>query len=160
MTGVQTCALPICEGDRLLVTPPTVRQDIEIEEDLIEEVARLYGYDKLPVTIPKGNNEASQSYERDVKDLARETMCAMGADEIQTYSFVSPKGVDNIRIDDDSWERAFVRILNPLGEDTSVMRTVLTPGMLEVLGRNYSRNIESVRAFEIGNTFIDRKSVV
>ena len=142
------------EGDRLLVTPPTVRQDIEIEEDLIEEVARLYGYDKLPVTIPKGNNEASQSYERDVKDLARETMCAMGADEIQTYSFVSPKGVDNIRIDDDSWERAFVRILNPLGEDTSVMRTVLTPGMLEVLGRNYSRNIESVRAFEIGNTFM------
>lgn len=99
-----------------------------MEEDLIEEVARLYGYDKLPVTIPKGNNEASQSYERDVKDLARDTMCALGANEIQTYSFVSPKGVDNIRIDEDSWERAFVKILNPLGEDTSVMRTVLTPG--------------------------------
>ena len=80
------------EGDDLYVTPPTVRQDIEMEEDLIEEVARLYGYDKLPVTIPKGNNEASQSYERDVKDLARDTMCALGANEIQTYSFVSPKG--------------------------------------------------------------------
>lgn len=142
------------DGDDMYVTPPTVRQDIEIEEDLIEEVARLYGYNKLPVTIPKGNNEASQSYERDVKDMARETMCALGANEIQTYSFVSPKGVDNIRIDEDSWERAFVRILNPLGEDTSVMRTVLTPGMLEVLGRNYSRNTESVRAFEIGNTFM------
>ena len=142
------------DGDDMYVTPPTVRQDIEIEEDLIEEVARLYGYDKLPVTIPKGNNEASQSYERDVKDMARETMCALGANEIQTYSFVSPKGVDNIRIDEDSWERAFVRILNPLGEDTSVMRTVLTPGMLEVLGRNYSRNTDSVRAFEIGNTFM------
>lgn len=142
------------EGDDMYVTPPTVRQDIEIEEDLIEEVARLYGYDRLPVTIPKGNNEASQSYERDVKDLARETMCAMGANEIQTYSFVSPKGVDNLRIDEDSWERAFVRILNPLGEDTSVMRTILLPGMLKVLGRNYSRNIEAVRAFEIGNTFM------
>lgn len=142
------------EGDDLYVTPPTVRQDIEIEEDLIEEVARLYGYDRLPVTIPKGNNEASQSYARDVKDLARDTMCALGANEIQTYSFVSPKGVDNIRIDDDSWERAFVKILNPLGEDTSVMRTVLTPGMLEVLARNYSRNREAVRAFEIGNTFM------
>ena len=116
------------EGDDLYVTPPTVRQDIEMEEDLIEEVARLYGYDKLPVTIPKGNNEASQSYERDVKDLARDTMCALGANEIQTYSFVSPKGVDNIRIDEDSWERAFVKILNPLGEDTSVMRTLLTHG--------------------------------
>ena len=142
------------EGDDLYVTAPTVRQDIEIEEDLIEEVARLYGYDRLPVTIPKGNNEASQSYERDVKDLARDTMCAMGANEIQTYSFVSPKGVDNLRIDEDSWERAFVRILNPLGEDTSVMRTVLTPGMMEVLARNFSRNRESVRAFEIGNTFM------
>ena len=142
------------DGDDLYVTPPTVRQDIEMEEDLIEEVARLYGYDKLPVTIPKGNNEASQSYERDVKDLARDTMCALGANEIQTYSFVSPKGVDNIRIDEDSWERAFVRILNPLGEDTSVMRTVLTPAMLEVMGRNYSRNREAVRAFEIGNTFM------
>ena len=142
------------QGDDLYVTAPTVRQDIEIEEDLIEEVARLYGYDKLPVTIPKGNNEASQSYERDVKDLAREAMCGLGADEIQTYSFVSPKGVDNIRIEEDSWERAFVKILNPLGEDTSVMRTVLTPEMLEVLGRNYSRNAEAVRAFEIGNTFM------
>ncbi len=142
------------DGDDLYVTAPTVRQDIEIEEDLIEEIARFYGYDKLPVTIPKGNNEASQSYERDVKDLAKEAMCAMGINEIQTYSFVSPKGVDNVRIAEDSWERAFVRILNPLGEDTSVMRTVLTPEMLEVLGRNYSRNIEAVRAFEIGNTFM------
>ena len=140
-------------GDDLYVTPPTVRQDIEIEEDLIEEVGRLYGYDKMPVTIPKGNNEAGQSYARDIKDLARNTMCALGANEIQTYSFVSPKGVDNVRIDQDSWERNFVKIKNPLGEDTSVMRTILTPGMLEVLGRNFSRNIETVKAFEIGNTF-------
>lgn len=142
------------EGDELLVTAPTVRQDIQIEEDLIEEVARLYGYDVLPVTIPKGNNEASQSYERDIKDLARDVMCSLGANEIQTYSFVSPKGVDNVRIDEDSWERAFVRILNPLGEDTSVMRTILLPGMMDVLARNYKRNIEEVRAFEIGNTFM------
>lgn len=138
----------------MYVTAPTVRQDIEIEEDIVEEVARLYGYDNLPVTIPKGNNEASQSYERDIKDLARDTMCAMGANEIQTYSFVSPKSVDNVRIDEDSWERAFVKILNPLGEDTSVMRTILTPQMLEVMGRNYSRNLEAMRAFEIGNTFM------
>lgn len=142
------------EGDDLLVTPPTVRQDIEIEEDIIEEVARLYGYDRLPVTIPKGSNEASQPYSRDVKDLARDTMCALGCDEIQTYSFVSPKGVDNLRIGEDSWERGFVKIINPLGEDTSVMRTILMPGLLEVLGRNYSRNIGAVRAFEIGNTFM------
>ncbi len=141
------------EGDDMYVTAPTVRQDIEIEEDLVEEVGRLYGYDRMPVTIPKGNNEASQKYERTIKDLARDTLCALGANEIQTYSFVSPKGVDNVGIDEDSWERNFVKILNPLGEDTSVMRTILTPAMMEVLGRNFTRNIEAVRAFEIGNTF-------
>ncbi len=142
------------EGDDMYVTAPTVRQDIEIEEDIVEEVARLYGYDNLPVTIPKGNNEAGQSYDRDIKDLARDTLCALGCNEIQTYSFVSPKGVDNVRIEEDSWERGFVRILNPLGEDTSVMRTILTPQMLEVMGRNYSRNRAAVRAYEIGNTFM------
>ena len=142
------------EGDDMYVTAPTVRQDIEIEEDIVEEVARLYGYDNLPVTIPKGNNEASQSYDRDIKDIARDVMCAMGANEIQTYSFVSPKGVDNVGIEEDSWERDFVKILNPLGEDTSVMRTILTPQMLEVMGRNYSRNLEGMRAYEIGNTFM------
>lgn len=142
------------EGDSLLVTPKTVRQDIEIEEDIVEEIARLYGYDMLPVTIPKGNNEASQSKERDLKDLTRNTLIGMGLNEIQTYSFVSPKSVDNVRIDEDSWERAFVEILNPLGEDTSVMRTILTPQLLEVMGRNYSRNLPEMAAFEIGHTFM------
>ena len=141
------------EGDDMYVTAPTVRQDIEIEEDIVEEVARLYGYDELPVTIPKGNNEASQSYSRDIRDAVRDSLCAMGLNEIQTYSFVSPKSIDNVRIAEDSWERAFVEILNPLGEDTSVMRTILTPQMLEVMGRNYSRNLPSMKAFEIGNTF-------
>ena len=141
-------------GNVMTVTPPTVRQDLLEEEDYIEEVARLYGYDKLPVTLPKGNCEAGISDERALRDLTRNSLCGMGLNEIQTYSFVSPKGVDNVRIDEDSWERAFVRIINPLGEENSVMRTILTPNMLEVLGRNYSRNIDSVKAFEIGNTFM------
>ncbi len=141
-------------GNIMTVTPPTVRQDLLEEEDYIEEVARIYGYDKLPVTLPKGNCEAGMSRERELRDLTRDSLCAMGLNEIQTYSFVSPKGVDNVRIDEDSWERAFVKIINPLGEENSVMRTILTPNMLEVLARNYSRKIEKVKAFEIGNTFI------
>ncbi len=145
-------------GGVMLVTPPTIRQDLLEEIDFVEEVARIYGYDKMPVTLPKGNAESSKSRERSLKDLSRDKMTAMGANEIQTYSFVSPKGVDFIRIDEDSWERNFVRLLNPLGEENSVMRTILTPNMLEVLGRNYSRNIVNVRAFEIGNTFF--KSLV
>lgn len=145
-------------GNNMKVTPPSVRQDLQEEIDFIEEIARIYGYDKLPMTMPRGSEEAGKSKERTLKDLARNAMTAMGANEIQTYSFVSPKGVDNVRIDEDSWERNFVRLINPLGEENSVMRTILTPNMMEVLGRNYSRNIPKVRAFEIGNTFF--KSLV
>ncbi len=141
-------------GNVMTVTPPTVRQDLLEEEDYIEEVARLYGYDKLPVTLPKGNCEAGISDERALRDLTRNSLCGMGLNEIQTYSFISPKGVDNVRIDEDSWERAFVKLINPLGEENSVMRTILTPNMMEVLARNYSRNIDKVKAFEIGNTFM------
>lgn len=143
------------DGNIMTVTPPTIRQDLLEEEDYIEEVARIYGYDKLPTTLPRGNNEAGKSKERALRDIAREALCSMGLNEIQTYSFVSPKGVDNVGIDEDSWERAFVRLINPLGEENSVMRTILTPNMMEVLARNYSRNIDAVRAFEIGNTFMD-----
>lgn len=140
-------------GDTMKVTPPTIRLDLEEEIDFIEEIARIYGYDKMPVTIPKGNSQAGTSKERALKDLARDAMIAMGVNEIQTYSFVSPKGVDHVRIDEDSWERNFVQLINPLGEENSVMRTILIPNMLEVLGRNYSRSITDVKAFEIGNTF-------
>lgn len=140
-------------GNVMTVTPPTIRQDLLEEEDYIEEVARIYGYDRLPVTLPKGNCEAGMPAERELRDLARNSLCGMGLNEIQTYSFVSPKGIDNVNIDEDSWERAFVKIINPLGEENSVMRTILTPNMLEVLARNYSRNIAKVKAFEIGNTF-------
>ena len=142
------------EGNVLSVTPPTIRQDLEIEEDYIEEIARIYGYDRLPVTLPKSSTEARKSESRTLKDLARDTMCGLGANEIQTYSFCSPKSVDNVRIDEDAWERSFVKLINPLGEETSVMRTILTPNMMEVLGINYRRNIDAVKAFEIGNTFM------
>ncbi len=142
------------EGDDMYVTPPSVRQDIAIEEDIIEEVGRMYGFDRLPVTVPKGNVQSSKPFNWRMRDEARALLTGMGATEIQTYSFVSPSGADNCRIAEDTWERSFVRILNPLGDETSVMRTLLTPNMLEVLSRNFSRYIPRVRAFEIGNTFM------
>lgn len=143
------------EGDEMIITAPTVRQDIEIEEDIVEEVARLYGYDNLPTTLPKGNNEAGQPWVKTMRDIARNTLCSMGANEVMTYSFVSPKVFDNTRIEEDSWERGYVKIINPLGEDYSVMRTFLTPNMMDVLARNYSRKLEAVRCFEIGNCFTE-----
>jgi phenylalanyl-tRNA synthetase beta chain len=82
-------------------------------------------------------------------------LVAAGYNEIQTYSFVSPQGVDDIGVSRTGKERRFVRLINPLGEENSVMRTTLLPAMLETLGRNYSRNNVRTAAFEIGNTFFD-----
>jgi len=139
----------------LAVTPPTIRQDLQTEIDFIEEVARLYGYDRMPVTMPKGSSEAGKPVRTEVRDLAKSVLTAMGYNEVQTYSFVSPKGLDLVKVPEDSDKRKLVRLINPLGEENSVMRTTLLPNMLEVIGRNVSRNIASARAFEIGNTFIN-----
>lgn len=150
------CSLEITctdKGSEIEVQAPTFRFDLNIEEDYSEEVARLYGYDNLPVSIPKGNTEAGMPAKRKLRELAKEKLCALGLNEIQTYSFCSPKSVDKILIDEDSWERNFVKLINPLGEETSVMRTVLTPNMLEVLSINYRRKNPMTMAFEIGNTF-------
>lgn len=141
------------EGEVMRVTPPTVRQDFEAEIDFSEEIARIYGYDKLPDTLPKMNTVSKVSESWELRDITRRCMAALGANEIQTYSFVSPTSVGKINIPEGSWEYDTLKLLNPLGEDTSAMRTVLTPNLLEVLGRNYSRSISAVRAYEIGNVF-------
>lgn len=143
------------EGDIMLVTPPTVRQDMKEEIDCVEEVARLYGFDNLPMTLPSADTVGTVTKSWALRDLARDLLCGMGANEIQTYSFSNNKILDGIGIEEDSWERNLVEIINPMGEETSAMRTILTPGMLEVLGRNYSRNVEQVRAYEIGLTYMN-----
>ena len=140
-------------GDDMIVTAPTVRQDILKEVDFVEEIARMYGYDNLPNTLPKLDVKAENSLSWETRRKLRDLLCAMGADEIQTFSFINQKIFDACRIDEESWERDTVDIINPMGEDTAAMRTILTPGMLEVLARNYNRSVEGVRAFEIGKVF-------
>lgn len=140
-------------GDDMIVTAPTVRQDILKEVDFVEEIARMYGYDNLPNTLPKLDVKAENSLSWETRRKLRNLLCAMGADEIQTFSFINQKIFDACRIDEESWERDTVDIINPMGEDTAAMRTILTPGMLEVLARNYNRSVEGVRAFEIGKVF-------
>ncbi|MDR0569937.1 MAG: phenylalanine--tRNA ligase subunit beta [Clostridiales Family XIII bacterium] len=142
------------DGEEILeVLPPAVRLDLKEEVDLIEEVARIHGFDKLPTTIPRGDSQAGVPAARALRDAARDALTAMGFNEIQTYSFVSPKGADAVRTAKDARERDFVRLINPLGEDNSVMRTALLPNLLETLGRNYSRQLPRAFCFEIGNTF-------
>jgi len=153
---LESLEMKVSGDDKILkVTPLTIRGDLTEEIDFVEEIARIYGYDELPATIPKGNLEATKTGERTLKDLAKEIMCALGANEIQTYSFVSPGTVESVRLSEGSLDRKFVKIINPLGEENSVMRLILTPNMIEALGRNYSRNNQSVRAFELGTTFAE-----
>ncbi|MDO4481431.1 MAG: phenylalanine--tRNA ligase subunit beta [Bacillota bacterium] len=143
------------DGDIMTVTPPTIRFDLLEEIDYVEEVARIYGYDNHPSTLPSGAQVASKLPEREIEDLIKDKLMGMGLNEIQTYSFVSPRGVDKILVDEDSYMRDFVKLINPLGEENSVMRTTLIPNMLEVLERNNARYIDKVEAFELGRLFLN-----
>lgn len=133
---------------------PSVRIDIECKADVAEEVARIYGYNKIPKTIIRGVADAQltpkQKYDRAIMN----TMTALGAYEITTYSFISPKYFDKIRLPENSPLRNTVTITNPLGEDTSVMRTTILPSMCEVLARNYNNRNASACLFELGNEYI------
>ena len=142
-------------GDDLNITIPTFRIDIDIKEDIAEEVARIYGYDKIPTTIFKVATEREPKYKNDIlTDVVIETMIGSGVNQSISYSFVSPKVFDKVNIPADSKLRNVVKIKNPLGGDYSVMRTTTLPSILESLGRNYSRNNDYVRLFEIGRTYI------
>ncbi len=142
------------QEDDLFVKPPTARLDLKEEIDFLEEAARMYGYDKLEMTVPKGNVQGGKNKKQRLEDLAKETLIALGLNEIQTYSFVSPKGIDLIKAPEISMKRNFVELLNPLGEENSVMRTSLIPNMMEVLMRNHNRNNPYASAFELGQIFI------
>ena len=142
------------KGDVMTVTPPTIRQDLEIEEDYIEEVARMYGYDRMPVTLPTSGNAAKLTRAEELRKKTRDILTGFGLDEILTYSFVSPKSVDKVNISEhDLSKRNFVKIINPLGEENSVMRTMLTPSMMDVLSKNYAKGNKAVGFFEIGRIF-------
>lgn len=140
-------------NDIITVTAPTVRQDLFIEEDYVEEISRMYGYDKLPVTIPKSSNESIETKPQAIRRITKQTLLGLGMDEIQTYSFVSPKTADKIKLPEDSYRRAWVKLINPLGDETSVMRTMILPNALSVAYTNYSRSIPAIAVFELGNTF-------
>lgn len=145
----------VIDGDKLVITIPTFRIDIAIKEDIAEEVARIYGYDKIPTTVFKVSTEREPKYKNELlSDKVIEIMIGSGINQSISYSFVSPKVFDKINIPTDSELRNVVKIKNPLGEDYSVMRTSTLPSIMESLGRNYSRNNDYVRLFEIGKVYI------
>lgn len=140
------------KGDYLLAKIPSVRLDLDIEEDLIEEVARVYGYDKIEPKKLMGTLTVGRKPRfRNVEDRIKNLLTGLGYSEFMTYSFVSPSSYAKANYQED--EKNIIRILNPLGEDYSVMRTTLVPSMIDALAKNYARGNENVGGFEIGNTF-------
>ena len=143
------------DGD--IIHVPSWRGDVEHYSDIAEEVARFYGYNNIPTRFTGaistcGGFTPVQQSERRVGELCR----AMGLDEIITYSFISPSYYDKIRMPADSPLRDSLRILNPLGEDTSIMRTTILPSMLEILTRNYNYRNKSAALYEIGRIYLKR----
>ena len=139
---------------------PTFRLDITEDADILEEIARIYGYDNIPSASLEGNATAGVKTEKQkFIDNVKSNSIACGLNEILTYSFVSPRGVDKINLPADDEKRNFVKIMNPLGEETSVMRTTLIPNMLDVISTNISHKVEEVSEFECGNTFIPQEGL-
>ena len=143
------------EGD--IIHVPSWRGDVEHYSDIAEEVARFYGYNEIPVCFAGGNTTSGgftpvQQCERQIGQTCR----SLGMDEIITYSFISPSYYDKIRMPADSPLRDSLRILNPLGEDTSIMRTTVLPSMLEILSRNYNYRNRSAALYEIGKIYLKR----
>ena len=145
------------EGERLLVTVPTFRPDIQQEADLAEEVARLYGYDRLPEALPGGTSQVGgQRQPLPLLDRVREVLVAMGLLECMTYSFVHPATADRLRWAQDDPRRQCIPLRNPLSEEYAVMRTSLVGGLLETAARNRSRGVRAVHLFEIGAVYLPK----
>ena len=134
---------------------PSYRDDVEGMQDVAEEIARIYGYNEIETTnvvasLTQGERTPRQAYDVKVKD----TLCAMGLYEINTFSFISPKYYDKICMPKDDKRRYSVVISNPLGEDTSVMRTTSMPSMLEVLSKNHNLKNEEAMLYEVATIYL------
>lgn len=136
------------------ITVPSWRADVEHYSDIAEEIARFYGYNRIPITLMAGAaTRGGFSPKQKAENLAGALCRGMGYSEIMTYSFISPSAYDKIRLAAGDPRRKSVTILNPLGEDTSVMRTTALPSMLEILGRNFSYRNKAVRLYELATVY-------
>ncbi|MFZ5649363.1 MAG: phenylalanine--tRNA ligase subunit beta [Bacillota bacterium] len=153
LTGLEFSAKESDGG--LLVTVPAHRPDVSLEEDLIEEVARIYGYNRVPYTLPYGaSTRGARTPEQSFQVAVIDCLQSLGMSEVVTYSFTSPAVFDRAAVPRDSMFRDAVRLQNPLSEEQSVMRTMMLPGLLEVLQRNASRRTTDLAVFELGKIFL------
>ena len=139
------------DGDTILI--PTFRPDLEHKADIAEEIARFYGYNRIPSTPLRGDAQGKYTPRQKFEDKISNTMLALGLSEIMTYSFLSPKAYDKIGMPEQDRLRNSVTISNPLGEDTSIMRTTALPSMLDTLARNYNNRNGAVALFELASEY-------
>jgi phenylalanyl-tRNA synthetase beta chain len=147
------------DGDRIIVSVPKFRDDIENYPDLAEEVIRMYGYDNIKSTFLKNasiTNGGRNIEQKNIEKL-KNIMLSNGLNETVTYSFVSPKDIIKLRFNENDKELKLIKLINPLGEELSVMRTTLIPSMLNVLSKNINRKNLFGRYFELANIYIPEK---
>ncbi|MBP3422337.1 MAG: phenylalanine--tRNA ligase subunit beta, partial [Clostridia bacterium] len=151
---------PVIEGDALTVTVPGYRDDIDGYPDLAEEIIRMYGYDHItPTFLEKATVTGGGLTDEQKKELhLKKMLCAQGFSEAYNYSFYSPKDLDLMRLPEDAEERNAVRILNPISEELSLMRTFLAPSMLMNAVRNIRRGNDEGREFEVANVYVPRNT--
>ena len=141
-------------GDRMVVTVPNFREDVEMEADISEEVLRIYGFEHLSATLLRGETTpGGRSPRMQLTDKLGRILTGLGMYEIKNFSFVSPKLLDRLGLAADDPRREQLRLLNPLGEDTSVMRSTLVPSMLQTLALNQNRGNEQAMLYEIAPVF-------
>ncbi len=142
------------DGDKLTVIAPQYREDIEVEEDLSEEVLRIYGYEHIQSTLLRGETApGTRNAHMLLSDKVGRILVGMGLYEIRNFSFISPKLIDKLNLAADDPRRNELKLINPLGEDTSVMRSTLVPSMLGTVSLNQSRNNETAMLYEISPVF-------
>ena len=140
------------EGDTLHI--PSFRPDLNLMADIAEEVGRSYGYNEIPTTPFKTSTQGGYSEFMILENKAGQLCRSLGYSEIITYSFVSPAIFDQIRLSADSCLRNAMRIQNPLGEDTSIMRTIALPSMLEILSRNANYHNKAAKLYEMAKIYL------
>ena len=144
--------------DLLLVEPPSFRGDLTREVDLMEEVARLAGYDLIPSAAPLARLASTKrSEDQVIRQYTKETLASLGFCEIVTYSFINPQTIDLLRLKDDDRRRRMLPLRNPLSEEQSVMRTSLIPNILETAARNQRQNNFDLRLVELSKVFFSKE---
>ena len=146
--------LPVVDGQ---IQVPSWRPDLNLMADIAEEVGRSYGYNEIPTTAFKNATQGGYSPFMIAESKAGQLCRSLGYSEIITYSFVSPAIFDNIRLPKDSALRNAMRIQNPLGEDTSIMRTIALPSMLDILSRNYNYHNKNVKLYELAKIYLPKE---